>query len=116
GSSAPAASRAASGGIDVAVGQDYTYRRPRCAGGGVMATSSPAGPAGAEVLAAQDGTVDLSIALPAAPRTESAPPSQEVRAAIRLGWSVAEVRGRHWWRGQRPPTTAIPVDPPYALP
>jgi hypothetical protein len=81
-----------------------------------MATSSPAGPAGAEVLAAQDGTVDLSIALPAAPRTESAPPSQEVRAAIRLGWSVAEVRGRHWWRGQRPPTTAIPVDPPYALP
>jgi hypothetical protein len=40
----------------------------------------------------------------------------QVRQAIRLGWFIAEVRGRHWWRGQRPPVAPVPVDPPYALP
>ena len=47
---------------------------------------------------------------------DGAPPTGEVRGAIRLGWFIAEVRGRHWWRGQRPPVQSVPVDPPYALP
>jgi hypothetical protein len=47
---------------------------------------------------------------------DGGPATGDVRAAIRLGWFIAEVRGRHWWRGQRPPVVAVPVDPPYALP
>ena len=56
------------------------------------------------------------VAGPAAPRVEPPPGTEDVRVAIRLGWTLAEVRGRHWWRGQRPAVIAVPVDPPYALP
>ena len=49
-------------------------------------------------------------------RKHQPPDSNVVRAAIRLGWFVAELRGRHWWQGQQPPVTELPVDPPYALP
>ena len=50
------------------------------------------------------------------PHVPPSPTTEEVRAAIRLGWFLAEVRGRHWWRGMRPPVLVVPVDPPYALP
>jgi hypothetical protein len=49
-------------------------------------------------------------------RKHQPPDTDVVRAAIRLGWFVAELRGRHWWQGQRSPVTELPVDPPYALP
>jgi hypothetical protein len=49
-------------------------------------------------------------------RKHQPPDTDEVRAAIRLGWFVAELRGRHWWQGQQPPVTELPVDPPDALP
>jgi hypothetical protein len=50
-------------------------------------------------------------------RREHPPPDTDVvRAAIRLGWFIAELRGRHWWQGQQPPVTELPVDPPDALP
>jgi hypothetical protein len=39
-----------------------------------------------------------------------------VRLALRLGWYLAELRGRYWWQGPRPAGTSLPVDPPYALP
>lgn len=37
-------------------------------------------------------------------------------SAIRLGWCLAEVRGRNWWQGPRPTTTLLPADPRHALP
>jgi hypothetical protein len=47
----------------------------------------------------------------------SAPPDGDtVRLAIRLGWYLAELRGRYWWQGPRPSVTTLPVDPPFALP
>jgi hypothetical protein len=50
------------------------------------------------------------------PPVGAPPGTEEVRAAVRLGWFLAEVRGRHWWRGQRPPVVPVPASPPYALP
>jgi hypothetical protein len=44
------------------------------------------------------------------------PGTPDVRRAIRLGWFVAEVRGRHWWRGERPPVVSMPEHPPWPLP
>jgi hypothetical protein len=40
----------------------------------------------------------------------------EVVRALRLGWYLAEVRGRVWWRGQRPATEGLPPDPDRPLP
>ena len=37
--------------------------------------------------------------------------SAEVAAALRLGWAVAEVRGRSWPDGPRPARTVPPLDP-----
>jgi hypothetical protein len=42
--------------------------------------------------------------------------SAEVTAALRLGWAVAEVRGRAWPDGPRPAGTVPPLDPPHVLP
>lgn len=42
--------------------------------------------------------------------------SAEVAAALRLGWAVAEVRGRSWPDGPRPARTVPPLDPPDVLP
>jgi hypothetical protein len=61
------------------------------------------------------GTVVVE-AVPAPRRVGAAPTTDDVHAAIRLGWFLAEVRGRHWWQGQRPPVSPVPVDPPFALP
>ncbi|MCU1614328.1 MAG: hypothetical protein JWO98_1868 [Frankiales bacterium] len=46
----------------------------------------------------------------------AAPDSDTVRLALRLGWYMAELRGRYWWQGPRPSVTQLPVDPPHALP
>ena len=35
----------------------------------------------------------------------------DVRAALRLGWSVSEVRGRNWPKGPRPEFTPLPAVP-----
>lgn len=42
--------------------------------------------------------------------------SAEVTAALRLGWAVAEVRGRAWPDGPSPAGTVPPLDPPHVLP
>ena len=55
-----------------------------------------------------------AVLVPAA--ADAVPGTPQVRAAIRLGWFIAEVRGRYWWRGQHPPVVQVPVDPPEALP
>jgi hypothetical protein len=44
------------------------------------------------------------------------PDGDTVRVALRLGWYMAELRGRYWWQGPRPAVTTLPVDPPYGLP
>lgn len=36
--------------------------------------------------------------------------------ALRLGWAVAEVRGRHWPQGPRPRSTPLPLRPELVLP
>lgn len=36
--------------------------------------------------------------------------------ALRLGWAVAEVRGRHWPDGPRPRSTPLPLRPDLVLP
>ena len=36
--------------------------------------------------------------------------------ALRLGWAVAEVRGRHWPHGPRPRATPLPLRPDLVLP
>ena len=46
--------------------------------------------------------------------TEAATP--DVRTAIRLGWAVAELRGRSWPEGARPVTAALPPHPEHTLP
>jgi hypothetical protein len=51
-----------------------------------------------------------------APGRAGPPAVGDVRGAIRLGWFVAEVRGRHWWRGERPPVVSMPEHPPWPLP
>jgi hypothetical protein len=45
-------------------------------------------------------------------------PSGEVTVvdALRLGWAVAEVRGRHWPQGPRPHATPLPLRPDLVLP
>lgn len=49
--------------------------------------------------------------------TGNAPPDADtVRLALRLGWVLAELRGRYWWQGTPPATAPLPVDPPFALP
>lgn len=40
----------------------------------------------------------------------------QVELAVRLGWYLAEVRGRTWWKGQRPVADGLPADPGRALP
>jgi hypothetical protein len=47
---------------------------------------------------------------------ESAAPSPDVKTAIRLGWAVAELRGRSWPEGARPVTAALPPRPAHTLP
>ena len=42
--------------------------------------------------------------------------SAEVAAALRLGWAVAEVRGRAWPDGPRPASSVPLLDPPDVLP
>ena len=46
------------------------------------------------------------------------PPSNAgaVIDTLRLGWSVAEVRGRHWPQGPRPQATPLPLRPDLVLP
>ena len=39
-----------------------------------------------------------------------------VGSALRLGWAVAEVRGRNWPQGPRPTSTALPARPGDVLP
>jgi hypothetical protein len=48
--------------------------------------------------------------------TSAPPDSDTVRLALRLGWYLAELRGRYWWQGPRPEVKELPVDPPHALP
>ena len=40
----------------------------------------------------------------------------DITQAIRLGWALAEVRGRCWSRGQRPATERLPLQPDFPLP
>jgi hypothetical protein len=40
----------------------------------------------------------------------------DVRTAIRLGWAVAELRGRCWPDGPRPTTSTLPTRPAHTLP
>ena len=41
---------------------------------------------------------------------------EHVAHAVRLGWYLAEVRGRAWWRGQRPAGESLPPDANRPLP
>ncbi|MCU1658152.1 MAG: hypothetical protein JWO57_2808 [Pseudonocardiales bacterium] len=41
---------------------------------------------------------------------------ERVAVAVRLGWYLAEVRGRNWWRAHRPTTEGLPADPDHPLP
>ena len=43
-------------------------------------------------------------------------PSATVTTALRLGWAVAEARGRNWPLGPRPVTTSLPIYPGDVLP
>lgn len=45
-----------------------------------------------------------------------APKNATVVDALRLGWAVAEVRGRHWPHGPRPRSTPLPLRPDLVLP
>ena len=40
----------------------------------------------------------------------------DVRTAVRLGWAVAELRGRSWPEGSRPATSSLPPRPEHTLP
>ncbi len=40
----------------------------------------------------------------------------QVALAVRLGWYLAEVRGRNWWKGYRPACEGLPPDPDHPLP
>lgn len=40
----------------------------------------------------------------------------DARAAARLGWYVAGVRGRSWWRGHKPAAAGLPPDQSVPLP
>lgn len=51
-----------------------------------------------------------------APADLAPPDTATVRGAVRLGWYLAELRGRYWWRGTPPPGGALPDRPPHALP
>jgi hypothetical protein len=62
------------------------------------------------------GTEVSAAPSPAAPADGTQPDGDTVRLALRLGWYLAELRGRYWWQGPRPSVTQLPVDPPYALP
>lgn len=42
--------------------------------------------------------------------------TEDVATALRLGWAVAEVRGRHWSHGPRPTATPLPTEPGDVLP
>src|SRR6476661_810253 len=42
--------------------------------------------------------------------------SAAVTTALRLGWAVAEARGRNWPLGPRPVTTSLPTYPGDVLP
>ena len=48
--------------------------------------------------------------------TEAAAATPDVRTAIRLGWAVAELRGRSWPEGARPVTAELPPHPEHTLP
>jgi hypothetical protein len=41
---------------------------------------------------------------------------EQVALAVRLGWYLAEVRGRNWWKGHRPTCAGLPPDPDHPLP
>ncbi len=43
-------------------------------------------------------------------------PSADVQTAVRLGWVVAELRGRTWPDGPRPATSSLPPRPAHTLP
>ncbi len=49
--------------------------------------------------------------------TETTPDeAYDVRMAVRLGWAVAELRGRCWPDGPRPATSSLPAQPAHTLP
>ena len=47
---------------------------------------------------------------------DAEPDAPDVRTAIRLGWAVAELRGRCWPDGPRPTTSTLPTRPAHTLP
>jgi hypothetical protein len=49
------------------------------------------------------------------PSRDAADPP-DVRTAVRLGWAVAELRGRSWPVGPRPATSSLPPRPKHTLP
>ena len=55
----------------------------------------------------------VSTASTEAPEAPAAP---DVRTAVRLGWAVAELRGRSWPEGSRPATSSLPARPEHTLP
>ncbi len=50
------------------------------------------------------------------PRSQGATASADVETAVRLGWVVAELRGRSWPDGPRPATSSLPPRPAHTLP
>jgi hypothetical protein len=54
------------------------------------------------------------VALVSEAGVEVAPP--DVGTAVRLGWAVAELRGRCWPDGPRPTTSTLPSRPAHTLP
>jgi hypothetical protein len=50
------------------------------------------------------------------PRSQSSTASPDVDSAVRLGWVVAELRGRSWPDGPRPATSSLPPQPAHTLP
>jgi hypothetical protein len=47
---------------------------------------------------------------------DASAPAPDVPTAIRLGWAVAELRGRCWPVGPRPATSSLPTRPAHTLP
>jgi hypothetical protein len=59
-------------------------------------------------------------AAPAEPPDDHSAPKYDLREqvalAVRLGWYLAEVRGRTWWKGYRPAAEGLPAVPDHPLP
>lgn len=84
---------------------------------GVTTDGSSSTTATAEAAQPPAVSPDAAAAAPAADlATIGTSTSEDVQLAIRLGWALAEVRGRNWSRARIPTGDALPVEPDCPLP